>query len=364
MGFGRGSISIIQTSMIMLLCVGLMNHVLVIPVLLEKAGRDAWISTLLIGIPLLLWIPLIYYILKKLKNEHFLVWLKEKYSQWVAWLMALPFLVYLYLIGYITLHETTTWLLTSNLPRTPMLVTGSVFMILCFFAARSGMKTIAILSGVLLPLVIILGYFASFANHKFKDFGLLFPMFEHGVEPTLNGMIYAGSGMVEMIIVILFRRHIVADYKLWHLWILGLLFIYLTFGPLVGAITEFGPLAATTERYPAFEEWRLVKLGQHLEHVDFLVIYQWAAGAFIRIAAAIFLIVDLFHMKSKRSNTIVLLLITVSLVVINQLTLSDQTFLYLLTKYYFPISLFVMIICSFILFVLAIFAKESKDVKI
>lgn len=362
MDLGRGNISLLQTSMIILLCVGLMNHVLVIPVLLDKGGRDAWISTLFTIVPLFLWIPLIHYILKKIKNAHLFEWLKEKYSSWVAWLLVIPFLIYLYLIGFITVHETTTWLVTSNLPQTPIIVTGTVFMILCFFAARSGINSIAILSGILLPLVVILGYFASFTNAKFKDYGLLLPMLEHGIRPAFDGMIIAGAGAIELVIVLLFRRHIVADFKLWHLWLLGFFFIYLVVEPVIGAISEFGPFSAALQRYPAFEEWRLVKIGKHLEHVDFLVVYQWTAGAFIRIATALFLIIDLLHLKSKRSKTIGLLFITLSIIAANQLPISDQTFLYLLTEYYFPLSLIVMVLCSFVLFVLAVFAKENKEV--
>lgn len=360
MDLGKGSIGLLQNSMIMLMCVGLMNHVLVIPMLFDKAGRDAWISILLIGVPLFIWIPMIYYILKKIKHQHLLVWLKEKYSSWVAWALIVPFLIYLFLMGFITIRETTTWLVTSSLPQTPIFATGTAFMVLCFFAARSGIKGIAILSGILLPLVIVFGYFVSFSNMKFKDYGLLRPMFEHGLMPTFKGMIYAGSGIIEMSILLFLQRHLKSKYKVWHLWILGLLFMYLLFGPVTGALAEFGPFMASLQRYPAFEEWRLVKIGRHLEHVDFLVIYQWTSGAFIRIATVLFLFVDLINLKSQKAKTILLLLVTILMVAMNQIPLSDPNFLLLLSKYYFPLSLVVVFLCSLILFVLAIFSNKKR----
>ena len=43
----------------------------------------------------------------------------------------------------------------------------------------------------------------------------------------------------------------------------------LTLGPLIGAITEFGPNEATKQRYPAYEEWGLVTIGRYIEHLDF-----------------------------------------------------------------------------------------------
>ena len=57
----------------------------------------------------------------------------------------------------------------------------------------------------------------------------------------------------------------------------------LTMGPTIGAITEFGPIEAAKQRYPAYEEWGLGSIGRFIEHFDFLSIYQWLTGAFIRV---------------------------------------------------------------------------------
>lgn len=355
-----GSIGLLQMSMVMLLCVGMMNHVLIIPLLLDKAGRDAWISVLFTGVPLFIWIPLLYYILKMTKHQHLFQWVKENYTAWLAWILMIPFLIYLFLMGFITIKETTSWLVTSSLPQTPVIVTSTAFMLLCFIAARLGIKAIAISAGILLPLVIALGYFVSFSNMKFKDYGLLLPFFEHGMIPAFKGMIYAGSGMIEIVILLFLQRHLKANYKIWHLWILGFLFVYLLAGPVTGSIAEFGPYMAALQRFPAFEEWRLVKIGRHLEHVDFLVIYQWTSGAFVRIATVLFLSVDILQVKKQRNKTIVLLLITVLMIVANQFPLSDPKFLLLLTKFYFPLSLIMVLLCSLILFFLAFYSQRKR----
>lgn len=38
--------SLLQISMVLILSTGMMNHVLVIPLLLDASGRDSWISTI------------------------------------------------------------------------------------------------------------------------------------------------------------------------------------------------------------------------------------------------------------------------------------------------------------------------------
>jgi len=43
----------------------------------------------------------------------------------------------------------------------------------------------------------------------------------------------------------------------------------LTLGPLMGSIAIFGPDEAANQRYPAYAQWRIVRLGEYVEHVDF-----------------------------------------------------------------------------------------------
>lgn len=357
---GAGTIGVLQNTMIVLLCVGLMNHVLIVPQVLEQGGRDAWISVLGAGALLLLWIPILNYSMSKLGNQHLVDWMKERFHRGLAWLFVIPFSIYLFLMGFITIRDTSTWLTTSNLPQTPMMVTSTVFVVLCFFAAKSGIRTIAITSGILLPFVIALGYFAAFANEKFKDYRLLMPFFEHGMAPVFKGMIYSGAGMVELIIVVLLRRHVKSGYKWWQLLIVGIIVIRFLFGTIMAAIAEFGPFVSSIQRYPAFEEWRLIKIGKHFEHMDFLVIYQWTAGAFIRISTILFLIVDILHLKDEKKRTIALVIVALLMLGLSQVPMSDPLFMMLLTKYYFPITLVMMLLCSFLLFLFAFFSKKKQ----
>ena len=80
------------------------------------------------------------------------------------------------------------------------------------------------------------------------------------------------------------------------------LLLGLTIGPLMGALTEFGPIEAATQRYPAFEEWRLAKIGRYFEHVDFLSIYQWLTGAFVRIGFLLFVTIELLGLAQQKKR--------------------------------------------------------------
>ena len=53
-------ISLINVYFIMLLSLGITNHVVLIPLLLQKAGRDAWMGTLLTMILHLGWVYILF----------------------------------------------------------------------------------------------------------------------------------------------------------------------------------------------------------------------------------------------------------------------------------------------------------------
>lgn len=148
------------------------------------------------------------------------------------------------------------------------------------------------------------------ANISKKEYSLLKPFLEFGVDPVLQGMVIAGGGFIEIILLLLMQHRIKKSIKLYHVLILVVFLIGLTFGPLTGAISEFGPELAKEFRYPAFEEWRLVTLGTYVEHLDYFSIYQWLSGAFIRISLAIFLIPDLLNITDTKKRGIILLVVS------------------------------------------------------
>src|SRR5690606_24383755 len=116
------------------------------------------------------------------------------------------------------------------------------------------------------------------------DYSLLMPVFEHGLKPVLMGSMYVGGGLTELIVLLFMQHRLKKQVKYWHIVLLSLFLTFLVFGPTTGAIAEFGPVEASNLRYPAYEEWRLVKIGKYVQHVDFLSIHQWMSGAFARIA--------------------------------------------------------------------------------
>jgi spore germination protein (amino acid permease) len=353
----HGNIGIVPIFSAVILAVGLMNHVLVLPPLLAAGQRDAWVTVLGAGLLFLLWICILYYIMKETKQQPILKWLSAQYGNWVARVYRVFFLVYLFLIGLMTLRETTMWTHTSYLPRTPYVVLAAALMLLCIYAAYQGMRTIAIASGIMLPFVVIFGDFVMSSNFSEKNYGLLFPVFEYGLSRVFKAGVYIGGGFAELSCIILMQHYFKSKVPLWSLWLLGVIVIILVMGPLTGAIAEFGPIEAARLRYPAFEEWRLVRLGRYITHVDFLSIYQWLSGAVIRVALTLYLIAEIAGIRGRTARNVLIGALGVAYLILANVPISDMQYLTMMRNYYFPYSLLGVSVMSFSLLFLVILAK-------
>jgi spore germination protein (amino acid permease) len=332
---------------------GILNHVIIIPMLLRAAGRDSWLSVLLAGaVQFAVWIPLIAFIMRRSRHQHLGDWLRRRVgkvsSRVITGLAALYFLT----LCWLTLRDVTGWAKTSYLPGTPKIVITSAFVLVIFALVWSGLRSIAIANGILLPFVILLGLFVMAANSPHKDYHLLFPLFEDGHIPLLRGMISAGFGLSEVGYILFLQHRLKSKVRHLPLFAVGLLLIHLTLGPLLGAITIFGPEESARMRFPSYEQWRLVTFGHFFEHADFLSIYQWLSGAFIRISLGLYIALDILGLTGSKRRHAALLLIAALLAFAGQFPVSDTVFDAVLSNLYIPGSLiFIAALCLLLAFI-------------
>ncbi|VEF47739.1 spore germination protein GerXB [Bacillus freudenreichii] len=359
------SITIYQMILIIMTAIGLHNHVIVITPLIQAAGRDAWLSVLATMFSALIWALLLFYIHRGTNQEHISMWLKKRIGKPVT--VMIGGLVYLYflLLGTITLKETMTWTKITYLQNTPVLVLTLILVSLCIAAAFLGLRTIAIANFFILGLVILLGFFVAFTNIQYKDYSLLTPFLENGFRPVIKGMVFPASGFAELILVVFLQHKFDAKVKYRHIAVTILLLGFLTIGPLIGGIIEFGPEEAGNQRFTAFEEWGLVSLGKNIAHLDFFSIYQWLAGAFIRISMMFFVAIEIFKFKKTASKIVVITILAAFSVFFTVYPISDLIYYRVLKNILMPLSLLFCFSMSFILagivFIFNIKEKRGKS---
>ena len=141
---------------------------------------------------------------------------------------------------------------------------------------------------------------------------------------------------------------------------LGLVLIGLTLGPLLGSIAIFGPEEAANQRYPAYEEWRLLKIGMYIQHVDFFSIYQWLSGGFIRISFGLYIIGQLFSFKNEKKRNVLIGISSLITFVAVLLPISDIEFVRFLQNVYFHLTFLFLLSFSIVLGLL-VFLKRGKE---
>lgn len=360
MGVNVPKISIMELCILFILTNGLVSHVIINPLILGASGRDAWLVPIGSFVGLIGWSSILYFIIKRSGQEKLQPWLAKKTGKILSWLLILPIYAQVFIVGASTTLHTSSWTAVNYLPATPQFAVVLILLAICCYCAIAGLRAIAIGAGALLPFVVMLGYFVAIANSPHKEFRFLTPILEHGWGAFWEGMVFAGGCYVELVLLIVLQHHLKARVKLWHLIVLAAILTHIMAGPIIGAITEFGPHEAAKQVESPFEQWRLVKIGDYIEHVDFFSVFQWMAGASVRIALTLYLLADLLPIRRKRTRTKIIVVMSFVFLAISMLPISRETF-HVLIKYYYQSSLYVIGIVALIWLGISFIGKSAKE---
>lgn len=273
------SVTMLQLFPLILLSSGLMNHVIMMPIVLQYGERDSWIGVLLSAAYLLIWVPLIVFVSRRTKQQRITDYVQGRTGKLGSALFKAFLFFYLAVFAYVTLFNTITWTTSTYMQLTPNAIIALPYLILCGLAAYYGIRSIVFTAGILLPIVIALGFLVGIGNYHIKDYSLLLPLFEKGYGDMFVASFLVMCGFAELIFILFIQHHARTKLKTGYLFVLAFLLFGLALGPLVGAITIFGIEEAERLKYPAFSQWRVLELGQYLTRLDFFSIFQWLAGA-------------------------------------------------------------------------------------
>lgn len=331
--------TLLQASMIIMLTVGMTNHVFILPALLQTAKRDAWISILLSAPFVFLLMVLILYVSRRQSSKPLDAWVKEHSGTFASYAFGIAASAFCLINAFSTLYETVIWTRINFLVNTPILFTSGLLMALCCYAASKGLRSIANASGIFLPITFLFGFTIALINTQYKDYSQLFPILENGFIPPLKGVVYSMAGSFELLLILFIQPGLPSRFKLWQLFLLAAIILGFTLGPLLGAITEFNPYEANLVRYPAYEEWRLATVGKFISQTDFLSIYQWLSGAFIRISLLLHVTVEMWHIKTVKNQGVAQLFIGVVFTLCMLMPLSDIWIHRLTAAWLYPVNL-------------------------
>ncbi|WP_158318814.1 GerAB/ArcD/ProY family transporter [Robertmurraya kyonggiensis] len=353
---GHKVIYAIHIYILLIISIGFSVHVLIIPALLSTSGRDAWLTVILSSIPLSLWILFVFYIYKKLTNheDFFSLLVQTCAHKWIRIVLTFVLGSYFLLTAFITLKFTLFWAKGNYIFDSPNFIILLLFTIICFYSTWKGLRTISTIAFLVLPFVSFFGFLVGIGNAPNKNYELLFPLFENGFSDFLHGFIYSCAGLFEIILLLFITPFIKDKLKIKWVVCVGIILLCLILGPLMGALAEFGPYEAAKMSNPVYEQWRLLKIGELITRLDFLSIFQWLSGAFVRISLSMFIAERIFmYGRNKKWVLPILYLILFTSACVPW---EATSFLFFLKTYFFPISL-IFQIGILLLFLLLIHLK-------
>ncbi|MGX1264201.1 spore germination protein KB [Rossellomorea marisflavi] len=327
-----------QLSLLIILSTGLLSHVMLIPDILQAAGRDGWVSVLTAIPVFFLMILTVRYTIKRSPRGGIMRHILTESKPVVRILFFTPICLFLFFSAYITFVDLVIWLQAYFLAEVSRWLIMLLMGISCFIFTWAGVKYMAVAAGLLLPIVMLLGIFIAITNTDMKDPSLLLPILTEGWSPVLKGSLYVLSGFMELYLILLLQPFSEGEIKLHHLLVLGLILFILIMGPLSAAIMEFGPSEAASMRYPAYDQWRIMGIGEFITHMDFFALYQWLCGALIRIGLFLFLLGSILNRNLKSTRVSWKVVVPIYLLFFSMMWINVDTyyFYYALYHWFFP----------------------------
>nr|WP_306220266.1 endospore germination permease [Cohnella sp. WQ 127256] len=350
-----------QILFLLLLSLGISNHVLIIPHLLQAAKRDAWFSILIAYLALIVWSLFLYLILKSMRKLSFTDWLMGRAGKLGTWIISGFFVLYLLAAGIMIVFDTTMNVNIYLLPDTPNFIVILCFIFLSYSAASSGLKTLVYMSTMLLPTVWLLGIGVSVMTASSKDYGMLRPFLKEGFGSELFGGVIVFGGSIDLFVLLLIQHKMSKPMNYTTLFLLLTLLVGLILGPTLGATAVFGPYQAANLRFPAFEQWRLVMIGSNISHVDFLAAFQLMAGSILRTGLMIHLLCELIGGRSPLHRQTVMIIGAAILSIPSLLEFSDIKMQGIIHNYFYTYSLWFGVIFTAVLFMITFVPQRKGD---
>jgi spore germination protein KB len=339
----------------LILYIGISNHVLIMPHLLATGKRDAWISVLVAYPFLLFWGFILYLIMRKNPQRICLYdWMEARAGSVISRVFIYILLAYVFTISAISFYDLIQSVNIYFLPRTPPFVVMLPFLLISAWSAYSGLKSIVTVSAVLLPIVWILGVFVACFTFPEKDYSYLFPVLVNGHQPIVKATIIILGGSADLLVLLLLQHQLKKSFTLFNLFLLITILVGLILGPTLGSLSSFGPAVAADMRFPAFEQWRLITLGEYISHVDFMAVFQLLSGEIIRVSLGLYLLWNLVKSHSPASNKKHVFFVALLLLgLLTIIPLSDIWVQEMVGKFFYPAALLFAVIISLALLIIS-----------
>jgi spore germination protein KB len=262
------------------------GHMLLLSSIFSLSGRDAWIA-ILFAMPLGFLFGFVLFRLHTLHPSKTLVEMLEYgFGRIIGKGLTVGLVAYFLYMLVITLYGLFDFIQVVFLPETPTWAISIAFYIVVLYGIHLGIESITRMSEPLLLIIIFTGGAIGSATLPDKDYRNLFPLFEHGLIPLLNGILVTVALFGEFVILLMLKLkkdYAISKSLLLTNSVLVLLITIMFLGTVTSTLMIFGEAQVKNLEFPAQSVVRMVKFG-FIERYDIYGIAVMVLGCVIRMS--------------------------------------------------------------------------------
>lgn len=339
--------------------------VLTLPSIATKfAKQDAWISILIAtGIALLLIQLAITLSLRHPKQNPSQV-ARLHFGKFAGTLLALSYSLYFMVICYTVLREFTDFMASTVMTETPILVFSIVFVLLGAYAIANGIEVIARVNVLVLFISFLVLATSTVLFLGEMNFENILPLWDVSLSNQILGAMtplgwLSESAMILYLIPYLKKPETIRRHTMWAVLIVGISLAW----TVLGTIMIFGSELVSYLTYPAFNSFRIIRLGRFLERIDIFFVIIWVATVFMKFTIFFFLTVvslrDTMQLKTEKSIILPLGILVIYFSIASWENTADIS--RSINFALIPFLLFQNVIVTFVLFLGSYFKKINKQ---
>ncbi|MFD0769410.1 endospore germination permease [Bacillus sp. CGMCC 1.60114] len=360
----KGRISALQMALMIVPTI-IATAGLVVPAITGKyAGRDMWISPILGALTGFFTVFIVYQLHKRYPKESIIQYSIHIIGRIPGKIVGFVYLFYLLHSSGLIARQYADFIITSFLPKTPMIVIIGSMILVCAFTVRGGVEVLGRASQLLAP-IFILPPFLFILLLPDLELKNIFPIMGQGMMPSILGSAVPQAWFSEVSLISMLLPF-VADREKGRKWGMVSVFVamlILVYTNIVG-ILLFGE-SVTTYTYPVFTAFRYISVATFLEHLESVVITIWVLGLFIKLSVFYYALVlgtaQWFQLSNYRPLVFPLgfLVILFGIWVSPNMSELDH-FLGTIDPFYIP---FIMTFIPMMLLLIAVIRKKKRKEK-
>ncbi len=260
------------------------GHLLFVPMVFSIAGRDGWLTiplALIMGLILALTLSALG---ASIPGQSIIEMYCSTIGSVLGKIVGLLYACNFALVISVTLGALMDFMTSAFMPGISPIILGFTFLLLCAFAVFLGLESLLRANEFFFPILVTAGVLISVTMMPNKNYKLLLPIMEDGINPILRGSIPLIALLAEMVVIGMIQPYLNKPEALRKSTIVAVLVIGILFvGPLTGPIAVFGEESTLIRLYPTYDEVRQLRLTA-LGSLSPLAVLLWIFGSFGKIS--------------------------------------------------------------------------------